>query len=82
MTRRRNLDPRLTHRIVQADGYWGCGPLLSVAKDNYRKVAGRKCPRECTIWAVTPETRIDEHRRFVMPLENYVEPVDISEDAE
>jgi hypothetical protein len=64
LSKRRNLDPRLTHRIVRADGYWGKGLLLSDAKAKYREVSGRKCPRECEVWAVTATTDIDAHGRF------------------
>lgn len=75
-----DLDPALTHRIVVGDGHWGKGATLEEAKAKYREHRGKPLEeaRGWAIWAVTPETRINEHGSFVMPKERLVQPADVT----
>lgn len=79
MATKRKLDPRLTHRIVSADGHWARGATLAEAKAEFRKVRGKPFA-QCkggAVWAVTAETTINELGRFTIPGE-FVQPADVS----
>jgi hypothetical protein len=75
-------DSRLTHRIVTFGGYWGKGPTLKQAQGEYRRQAGRKAPAEAVVYAVTPDTRVDEMGRFTMPANAFVQPQCINGEAD
>lgn len=72
------IDPRLTHIIICDGGQWVRANSEKAARAEFKSQHSARSLKGAQIWAVTPNTRINEHGALCGPRSEFVEPTRIA----